>query len=109
MAKKKSGSSNNSGSSRHELMEIVKILAFVALFLTVAIMVTKSIYHWAGWNWAFLGVLDLIAYLCLIFVVAVPAWWFVKGKYKAWKIVYWVCLAILIVFVVFGVGIIPWR
>ncbi len=40
--------------------------------------------------------------IALIVAIAIPAWHFVRGKNKSWRILYWICLVVFALGVVLG-------
>lgn len=101
MAKKKSSSS--SSSERAGWLAFSRILAFVALLLSIVIFITLAIFQWVdNKSWLGIGWLSLVKDLALIGAILIPAWYFVKPKAKAWHIIYWICVVIIIVFAVLG-------
>lgn len=96
---KKSGSS----STRSDLLSFSRVLAFIVLVLAVVILIVLSILRLTdNKSWGGIGILSLIKDLALIGAIAIPAFYFVKPKKQAWRIIYWICLVIIIVAAVFG-------
>ena len=104
MAKKKSSGSNNNNSRNLDLTWLSKFLAFFALVLAIAVFTTVTIANAVDQSAVFPPYIMLIKDLCLIGAILLPAYWFTKGKHKAWKIIYWVCFAIVIIGAVLGNG-----
>ena len=93
-----------SSSSSRDFWSWTKILAFIALVLSIAIFITVTILQAvdASAGWPGIGVLTLIKDLAFIGAIAFPAHAFVKPLHKAWRIIYWVCMAIVIIGAVLG-------
>ena len=85
---------------------VVNILAFLALaaaaiLLTVGPILRKVLSEADGG--LSLQILNIVAMYCLLGAIAIPAWHFVRGKKKGWKIFYFIALAIYVLGTVFGV------
>ena len=100
--KKSSSSSNNSSSSKRDLVWLSRFLAFGALLLAIVVLIIAAISNLTKDGWAFVGYLQLIKDIALIGAIALPAYWFVKGKKQAWRIIYWICLVIVLVAAILG-------
>lgn len=48
------------------------------------------------------SILSLLANVALLVAIAVPAYGYVRGKKREWKIFYWIALVIYVLGVVFG-------
>ncbi|PWM74222.1 MAG: hypothetical protein DBX59_04020 [Bacillota bacterium] len=77
----------------------VKLCAFIALFLSAIIFVIGGLL--AGSKAG--TILDLIAKVALLIGIAFPAYDYVRGLNKVWKIIYWVALIIYALGCTFGV------
>ncbi len=55
-----------------------------------------------------MNILEIISEIALLVAVALPAYSYVRGKRRNWKIFYWVAFAIYALGVVFGVIAINW-
>lgn len=82
--------------------DLVRVCAFIGIVVSAILFVIGAIL-----NWCKLGnvasVLNLIAQLTLLVAVAFPAWDYVKGKRRIWRVVYWVALFVYIFGCVFHV------
>ncbi len=77
---------------------LVKLCAFVALFLSAFTFLFGGIF--AG---SIAGtILDLVAKIALLIGIAFPAYDYVRGLGKAWRIIYWIALVIYALGCVFG-------
>lgn len=95
---KKSGS----GSTRSDLLAFSRVLAFCALVLTIVLLIVLAILNGTKSTWSGVGILTLIKDLSLIGAIAIPAYYFVKPKKQVWRIIYWICIVIVIVAAVLG-------
>ncbi len=48
------------------------------------------------------GITSLLGSIAIVVAVALPAYGYVRGKKKGWKIFYWIALAVFVFGVVFG-------
>lgn len=86
-----------------ERRSFTKFCAFWGIVIAVALLIITAIFNAIGGSLGILGSLfDLIAKIALIVAVAFPAYDYVKGKTKAWKIIYWIALVLYIVCIVLG-------
>ena len=46
--------------------------------------------------------LNLVQQYCVLAAIAIPGWYFVRGKRKAWKIAYFIFLAIYVAGTILG-------
>ena len=83
-------------SSKGDMMKVASCLAFVAMTLAIALLVVSAIIPDIA------NILNLIKDLALLVAVAIPAYYFTRGKAKWVKIVYWIVLVCFIVAAVFG-------
>ena len=82
----------------------VKACAFIGILISAVLYVVSGILSWVGGSLgAIASWMNLIASLALVVGVAFPAWDYVKYRTQAWKIVYWVALAVYVFGVVFGI------
>ncbi len=49
------------------------------------------------------SILDLIANLCMLVGIGIPAYDYTRGKKIAWRIIFWIALAVYVLGCVFGV------
>ena len=83
------------------------LAAFIALVTSAILLLIGPIMRWI-FNATSVGslvlqILNVTAMVCLLIAVAIPAWYFVRGKRKGWRVFYWIMLAIYILATVFGV------
>lgn len=78
---------------------LVKMCAYVALFLSAIIFVFGGLFSGslAG------RILDLVAKIALLIGIAFPAYDYSKGLHKAWRIIYWIALVVYLLGCVLGV------
>ena len=91
-----------SSSTRSDMMRLAGFLAFVAMVLAIVLLLVAAIIGPGQIS----GVLNLIKDLALLVALAVPAFYFTKGKPKWVKIVYYIVLACFVVAAIFGNNII---
>ena len=110
MAQKKNEQKNQSETpSRHSsftLGSLVNVLAFLALAAAAILLVIGPILKWILDNTGggvIMQVLNLVSQYCLLAAIAIPGWFFVRGKRKGWKIAYFIFLAIYIAGTILGV------
>lgn len=84
--------------TKQDILSIGSILAFVALLTAITVFIIAAIVPKLG----ALPYLMLIKDLGLIGAVAIPAYAFVSSKSKVFKIIYWVCVAVVAVAAIFG-------
>lgn len=90
--------SNSNKSTKSDLMKIASCLAFIAMVLAIVILLVNAIIG----SGQVANVLALIKDLALLAALAIPAFYFTKGKPKWVKIVYWIVLVCFIVGAIFG-------
>ena len=104
MAKKSSTNNTTSNSS------ILKFCAFwgmavAAVFYLISGLITL-IANWTGEFGATLqricGIISLLGNIAIVVAIALPAYSYVRGRNKTWKIIYWILLAVFVLGVVFG-------
>lgn len=97
-----------------ERTELSKFCAFWGIVIAAILFVTSGIINLcrkfisniapktASLMGSICSIFSLLASIALLIGVAIPAWRYVRGKTKGWKILYWVCLVIYALGVVFG-------
>lgn len=107
MAQKKNEQKNQSEMpSRHSsftLGSLVNVLAFLALAAAAILLVIGPILGFLLKGTPVMQALNLVAQYCLLAAIAIPGWFFVRGKRKGWKIAYFIFLAIYIAGTILGV------
>ena len=107
MAQKKNEQKNQSETpSRHSsftLGSLVNVLAFLALAAAAILLVIGPILGFLLEGTPVMQALNLVAQYCLLAAIAIPGWFFVRGKRKGWKIAYFIFLAIYIAGTILGV------
>ncbi len=93
--KSKSSSSSSSSSSKRSAWGINKISMYtiVAVALLYAISMVLSL---AGVNLKVVSALQGLATAIMVIIVAVLAWKYVRGKQMVWKVLYVLCLLLVI-------------
>lgn len=82
------------------------MLAFLALAAAAILLLIGPLLGWLLNNeagHALLRALNIIAQYCLLAAIAIPAWYFVRGKRRGWKVFYIIVLVIYIAGTVLGV------
>ena len=107
MAQKKNEQKKQSETpSRHSsftLGSLVNVLAFLALAAAAILLVIGPILGFLLEGTPVMQALNLVAQYCLLAAIAIPGWFFVRGKRKGWKIAYFIFLAIYIAGTILGV------
>ena len=91
--------------SSFTLGSLVNVLAFCALAAAAILLVIGPILKWILENTGgavVMQALNLVSQYCLLAAIAIPGWFFVRGKRKGWKIAYFVFLAIYIAGTILG-------
>ena len=86
-------------------VNIVDLLAFLALAASAILLVIGPILRWVLANTGgavVMQALNLISQYCLLAAIAIPGWFFVKGRRKGWKIAYFIFLAVYIAGTILG-------
>ncbi len=85
---------NNSNRSTN--MALAGALAYIAMVLAIALLVVSAIVP------SIAGILGLIKDIALLVAVAIPAYYFTRGKAKWVKVCYFIALICFIVAALFG-------
>ncbi|MGN0817598.1 MAG: hypothetical protein ACI4L9_01395 [Candidatus Coproplasma sp.] len=93
-----------------ERRDMVKTCAFWGLAISAVMYVVGGIIAFVAKYTGSVGailnqissILSLLASLGLLVAIALPAYGYVRGKKRAWKIFYWIALIIYVLGVVFG-------
>ena len=91
--------------SSFTLGSLVNVLAFCALAAAAILLVIGPILKWILENTGgavVMQALNLVSQYCLLAAIAIPGWFFVRGKRKGWKIAYFIFLAIYIAGTILG-------
>ena len=91
---------------RVERVDVIKLCAFWGIFLAAVLFVARGIlgfFDLGSVGSTIMSVFDLLGKLALLVAVAFPAYGYVRGKAKVWKIIYWVALIVYILGCVFSV------
>ena len=85
-------------------VSIVDILAFAALAAAAILLLIGPILRTvlSGAGGVVMRALNLVSQYCLLAAIAIPAWYFVRGKRKGWKVAYFIFLAIYIAGTILG-------
>lgn len=89
--------------SSFTLGSLVNVLAFLALAAAAILLVIGPILGFLLEGTPVMQALNLVAQYCLLAAIAIPGWFFVRGKRKGWKIAYFIFLAIYIAGTILGV------
>ena len=102
---KKTNSSSSGRRSTFSLGSLVNLLAFLALAAAAILLVIgpilKCILTETGGG-VIMQALNLVSQYCLLAAIAIPGWFFVKGKRRGWKIAYIVFLVVHIAGTILG-------
>jgi ABC-type glycerol-3-phosphate transport system permease component len=96
MAKNKTRTTTSS-----ERSDLVKVCAFWGMAISAIVFVLSSILQYCGLG-QIASILSFIAQIALAVAVAIPAYGYVRGRSKGWKIFYWIALVIYVVGCVLG-------
>lgn len=92
--------------SSFTLGSLVNVLAFCALAAAAILLVIGPILKWilntTNAGAVVMQALNLVSQYCLLAAIAIPGWFFVRGKRKGWKIAYFVFLVIYIAGTILG-------
>ena len=91
--------------SSFTLGSLVNVLAFCALAAAAILLVIGPILKWILENTGgavVMQALNLVSQYCLLAAIAIPGWFFVRGKRKGWQIAYFVFLVIYIAGTILG-------
>lgn len=89
-----------------ERRDITKLCAFWGIFIAAILFVASGIlgfFDLGNVGTTIISVFNLIGKLALLVAVAFPAYGYVRGKAKVWKIIFWVALVVYVAGCVFGV------
>ncbi|MDE6677191.1 MAG: hypothetical protein K2K12_05735 [Clostridia bacterium] len=81
---------------------VLRALSFFGILLAAIVFTVGGILNWCGQG-GVTSILNLIAQICLLIAVAIPAWDYVRGKNKTWQVIFWIALVIYVFGCVFGV------
>ena len=95
MATKKSSSSKSSSSSSSNKWGLNKISFWVIVAVTI-IYAVSLVLGACGINLVIVSALQGVATAIMITIVAILAWRYVKAKPMVWKVLYIICLLIVI-------------
>ncbi len=100
MSKRRKSTSDNS-----EKRDTIKFCSFWGLTIAALLFVVTAILNLINIDslGTVINVLDIIAKVALLIAVGIPAYGYVRGKSKTWKIIFWVALIIYALGVVFSV------
>ena len=87
---------------RTATFNLVHLCAFLALAAAAIILLIGPLLRETGGG-VIVTALNMVAQYCLLIAIAIPAWMFVRGKRKGWKIFYFVVLAVYIAGTILGV------
>lgn len=102
---KKTHSSSSGRRSTFSLGSLVNLLAFLALAAAAILLVIGPILKWIlteTGGGVIMQALNLVSQYCLLAAIAIPGWFFVKGKRRGWKIAYIVFLVVYIAGTILG-------
>ena len=95
MATKKSSSSKSSSSSSSNKWGLNKISFWVIVAVTI-IYAVSLVLGACGINLVVVSALQGVATAIMITIVAILAWRYVRPKQAVWKVLYFICLLIVI-------------
>lgn len=82
-----------------------KFCAFWGLTIAAVLFIVSAILNFINSESlaTVVNILDIIAKVSLLAAIGIPAYGYVRGKRKTWKIIYWIALVIYALGVVFSV------
>lgn len=98
---KKTEKKTPSRRSTFSLGSLVNVLAFFALAAAAVLLVIGPILK-VVLGGVIMQALTLVSQYCLLAAIAIPGWFFVRGKRKGWKIAYIIFLVIYIAGTILG-------
>ncbi len=84
-------------------IDVVKFCAFWGIFLSAVMFLVIGIFELLNKTSTVVTILDIVAKLALLVGVSFPAYSYVRGKGKVWKIIFWVVLAVYVLGCVFSI------
>lgn len=103
MAKKKKNT------EARERRDLTKFCAFWSLAISALLYIVSGVMRFVMWLvknppnlGGVCGVLQFLANIALVIAVALPAYSYVRGRSRGWKVLYFVSLAIFALGIVFG-------
>ena len=107
MAKKEKKSQTKSHTaSQTPRWRFLNVVAFIALTASAILFLIGPIMR-EFLNWThtirLVQILSMLAQYCLLVAIAVPAWYFVRGKHQGWRIFYVIMLLVYVAATVLGV------
>ena len=88
-----------------ETVDIVKLCAFWGIFIAAILFVARGILNFfdlGSVGGTIMNIFDILGKLALLVAVAFPAYNYVRGKARVWKIIFWVALIVYIAGCVFS-------
>ena len=101
--KTKTTTTRTTSSKTYTNNDIIKFCAFWGMAIAAILFVVGGIMSWAGVGLSLVSIFNLLAQIALAVAIALPAYNYVRGKKKGWKIFYWIALVIYVFGVVFGI------
>lgn len=83
--------------------DVVKVCAFWGLAVSAVLYVVGGIFKFFKILGSLVGILNMLGSIALAIAVAIPAYRYVQGKKKAWKVFYWIALIIYVLGVVLSI------
>lgn len=76
---------------------LIRACSYIALVIAAFLFLFGGIF-----NGAAKSVFNLIGQLCVLIGLGIPAYDFTRGKKTAWRVVYWIALAVYVFGCIFG-------
>ena len=102
---KKSNNKQTQHRSSPSRVSIVDLLAFLALAASAILLLIGPILRYVLVNTGgavIMQALNLVQQYCVLAAIAIPGWYFVRYRRKAWKIAYFIFLAIYVAGTILG-------
>ena len=85
------------------------LVAFIALAAAAILLLVGPITRWilnqSPGAMTAMSAISMVAQFCLLFALAIPAWYYVRGKRKGWKIFYIIVLVIYVAATICGLAV----
>lgn len=103
--KKKKEKTKSVGVTRWRFSDLA---AFIALALSAILLLVGPILTWILKNTGsmrVMSIISMVAQFCLLFALAIPAWYYVRGKRRGWRVFYYVVLVIYVAGAICGLAV----
>lgn len=81
---------------------VVRFFAFIALVLSAFFSLLEMLSGILALGGSIIGIFAAVKGISLLIAIGLAAYDYVAPKKKAWKIVFWVCIAIFVIGILYG-------